>query len=182
VLTLAIPIRAIYGLEDFITMRHLENMAKVMLVTGLIVAYGYLVEAFIGWYSGDTFERYVTFNRTTGPYATFYLALVVCNIGIPQALWLKRVRTSVPVLFVIALIINVGMWLERFVIVVTSLHRDFLPSAWGMYSPTFWDWATFVGSIGLFLALLFLFLRFLPMISIAEMRAILPEAKVEEAR
>jgi molybdopterin-containing oxidoreductase family membrane subunit len=182
VLTLAIPIRAIYGLEDFITMRHLENMAKVMLVTGLIVAYGYLVEAFIGWYSGDTFERYVSFNRTTGPYAIFYLALVVCNIAIPQALWLKRVRTSVPVLFVIALIINIGMWLERFVIVVTSLHRDFLPSAWGMYSPTFWDWATFAGSIGLFLALLFLFLRFLPMISIAEMRAILPEAKVEEAR
>ena len=99
----------------------------------------------------------------------------------PQALWLKRVRTSVPVLFVIALIINIGMWLERFIIVVTSLHRDFLTSSWGMYSPTFWDWSTFVGSIGLFLALLFLFLRFLPMISIAEMRAILPEAKIEEA-
>jgi Ni/Fe-hydrogenase subunit HybB-like protein len=182
VLTLAIPIRAVYGLEDFITMRHLQNMAKVMLVTGLIVAYGYLVEAFIAWYSGDRFERFVPLNRTTGPYALFYLALIVCNIIIPQALWFKRVRANVPALFVIALIVNIGMWLERFVIVVTSLHRDFLPSAWGMYSPTFWDWSTFAGSIGLFLALLFLFLRFLPMISIAEMRAILPEAKVEEIR
>jgi molybdopterin-containing oxidoreductase family membrane subunit len=182
VLTLAIPIRAIYGLEDFITMRHLQNMAKVMLVTGLIVAYGYLVEAFIAWYSGDRFERFVPFNRVTGPYALFYAGLILCNVGIPQALWLKRVRTSVPALFVIAIIINIGMWLERFIIVVTSLHRDFLPSAWGMYSPTFWAWATFVGSMGLFLALLFLFLRFLPMISIAEMRAILPEAKVEEGR
>jgi Ni/Fe-hydrogenase subunit HybB-like protein len=182
VLTLAIPIRAIYGLEDFITMRHLQNMAKVMLVTGLIVAYGYLVEAFIAWYSGDRFERFVPLNRATGPYALFYWALILCNIVIPQALWFKRVRTSVLALFVIALIINVGMWLERFIIVVTSLHRDFLTSSWGMYSPTFWDWATFVGSIGLFLALLFLFLRFLPMISIAEMRAILPEAKVEEGR
>ncbi|HEV3218027.1 MAG TPA: NrfD/PsrC family molybdoenzyme membrane anchor subunit [Vicinamibacterales bacterium] len=182
VLTLAIPIRAIYGLEDFITMRHLQNMAKVMLVTGLIVAYGYLVEAFIAWYSGDRFERFVPFNRVTGPYALFYAALILCNVVIPQALWLKRVRNSVPVLFVIAIIVNVGMWLERFIIVVTSLHRDFLTSSWGMYSPTFWDWATFVGTIGLFLALLFLFLRFLPMISIAEMRAILPEAKVEEGR
>src|SRR5438874_1064207 len=118
VLTLAIPIRAVYGLEDFITMRHLQNMAKVMLVTGLIVAYGYLVEAFIGWYSGDTFERFVSLNRTTGPYAFFYWALIVCNIAIPQALWFTRVRTSVPVLFVIALIINIGMWLERFIIVV----------------------------------------------------------------
>src|SRR5947209_3178652 len=181
VLTLAIPIRAVYGLQDFITSRHLQNMAKVMLVTGLIVAYGYLIEAFIGWYSADRFERFVSLNRMSGPYAIFYWALIVCNIAVPQALWFKRVRTSVPVLFVIALIINVGMWLERFIIVVTSLHRDFLTSSWGMYSPTFWDWATFVGSIGLFLALLFLFLRFLPMISIAEMRAILPEAKIEEA-
>src|SRR6202022_1912701 len=157
----------------------LHNMAKVMLVTGLIVAYGYLIEGFIAWYSADTFERFVPFNRTTGPYAPFYWALILCNIVIPQLLWFKRTRTSVPALFVIALIVNVGMWLERFVIVVTSLHRDFLPSSWGMYSPTLWDWATFVGSIGLFLALLFLFLRFLPMISIAEMRAILPQAKVD---
>jgi molybdopterin-containing oxidoreductase family membrane subunit len=180
VLTLAIPIRAVYKLEDFITMRHLQNMAKVMLVTGLIVAYGYMVEAFIAWYSGDRYEGFVPINRMTGPYALQYWALIFCNIATPQALWFKRVRTSVPALFVISIIVNIGMWLERFVIIVTSLHRDFLPSSWGMYAPTFWDWSTFIGTIGLFLSLLFLFLRFLPMISIFEMRTMLPEAKVDE--
>ncbi len=180
VLTLAIPIRAIYGLEDFITMRHLQNMAKVMLVTGLIVAYGYATEAFIAWYSADKFEFFVPFNRATGPYWWSYWALILCNVAIPQVLWFRRVRQNVPVLFVVSLIVNTGMWLERFVIVVTSLHRDFLPSAWGMYQPTIWDWGTFIGTIGLFLALLFLFLRFLPMISIAEMRTMVPESKVDE--
>jgi molybdopterin-containing oxidoreductase family membrane subunit len=180
VLTLAIPIRAVYGLEDFITMRHLQNMAKVMLVTGLIVAYGYGTEAFIAWYSADKFEMFVPFNRATGPYWWTYWALILCNVVIPQVLWLKRARTSVVVLFVLSLIVNVGMWLERFVIIVTSLHRDFLPSSWGMYQPTFWDWSTFIGTIGLFVTLLFLFLRFLPMISIFELRTILPGAKVEE--
>ncbi len=180
VLTLAIPIRAIYGLEDFITLRHLENMAKVMLVTGLIVAYGYTIEAFIAWYGGNKYEGFMMWNRMTGPYAPVYWLLICCNIVIPQALWSRRVRTNTKALFVIAIIVNIGMWLERFIIVVTSLHRDFLPSSWGMYNPTIWDWATFVGTIGLFLTLLFLFLRFLPMISIAEMRAILPEAKVDE--
>jgi len=180
VLTLAIPIRAVYGLEDFITMRHLQNMAKVMLVTGLIVAYGYTIEAFTAWYSADKFEQYVPYNRMTGAYAPVYWSLILCNVVIPQLLWFRRVRSRPVALFVIALVVNAGMWLERFVIVVTSLHRDFLPSSWGMYMPTFWDWATFVGTIGLFLTLLFLFLRFLPMISIFEMRTILPEAKVDE--
>jgi Ni/Fe-hydrogenase subunit HybB-like protein len=180
VLTLAIPIRAVYGLEDFLTMRHLENMAKIMLATGLIVAYGYLCEMFIAWYSADRFEMFVPINRMTGPYAVQYWALILCNIATPQLLWFRRVRRNVPLLFVLALIINVGMWLERFVIVITSLHRDFLPSSWGMYKPTVWDWSTLMGSIGLFLALLFLFLRFLPMISIFEMRTILPSAKVAE--
>jgi molybdopterin-containing oxidoreductase family membrane subunit len=180
VLTLAIPIRAIYGLEDFITLRHLQNMAKVMLVTGLIVAYGYMIEAFTAWYSGDKYEMFVPWNRATGPYATAYLALILCNVVIPQALWFRTVRSNVYALFVIAIIVNIGMWLERFVIVVTSLHRDFLPSSWGNYSPTVWDWSTYIGTIGLFLTLLFLFVRFLPMISIAEMRAILPEARVDE--
>jgi Ni/Fe-hydrogenase subunit HybB-like protein len=179
VLTLAIPIRAIYKLEDLITSRHLQNMAKVMLVTGLIVAYGYLTEAFIAWYSGDTYEGFVPINRATGPYAFAYWSLIACNIVVPQLLWFKRVRTHALSLFVISLVVNVGMWLERFVIIVTSLHRDFLPSSWGMYSPTFWDLSTFAGTIGLFLALLFLFVRFLPMISIFEMRSMLPEAKVE---
>jgi molybdopterin-containing oxidoreductase family membrane subunit len=118
----------------------------------------------------------------TGPYALAYWSLILCNVAIPQLLWLRRVRSSVAVLFVISLIVNVGMWLERFVIIVTSLHRDFLPSSWGMYSASFWDWSTFIGTIGLFLALLFLFLRFLPMISIFEMRTILPDARVDEQR
>ena len=180
VLTLAIPIRAVYGLQDFITLRHLQNMAKVMLVTGLIVAYGYATEMFIAWYSADKFEMFVPWNRMTGPYGVSYWALILCNVGIPQALWFRRVRSNTYALFVVAIIVNVGMWLERFVIVVTSLHRDFLPSSWGNYQPTFWDWSTYIGTMGLFLTLLFLFVRFLPMISIAEMRAILPEAKVEE--
>jgi Ni/Fe-hydrogenase subunit HybB-like protein len=180
VLTLAIPIRAIYGLEDFITMRHLQNMAKVMLVTGLIVAYGYLTEAFVAWYSADTYEGFVPFNRATGPYAYQYWALIACNVAAPQALWFKRMRTNTYALFAIAIVVNIGMWLERYVIVVTSLHRDFLPSSWGNYAPTFWDWSTYVGTMGLFLSLLFLFVRFLPMISIAEMRTMLPEAKVED--
>jgi molybdopterin-containing oxidoreductase family membrane subunit len=178
VLTLVIPVRALYGLDDFITMRHLENMAKVLLVTGLIVAYGYTIEAFMAWYSADQYEGFMIWNRMTGPYWWTYALLIVCNVVTPQALWFKRVRTSVPMLFVISLIVNVGMWLERFVIVVTSLHRDFLPTSWGRFSPTIWDVATFAGTIGLFLTLLFLFLRFLPMISIFEMRALLPAAKV----
>jgi Polysulphide reductase, NrfD len=180
VLTLAIPIRAAFDLEDFITMRHLQNMAKVMLVTGLIVAYGYMTEAFIAWYSGDQYEGFVPMNRLFGPYAVFYWTLILCNVVIPQLLWWRRIRTSVPALFIVSIIVNVGMWLERFVIIVLSLHRDFLPSSWGMYAPTFWDWSTFLGTIGLFVSLLFLFVRFLPMISIAEMRSMLPEAKVDE--
>lgn len=181
VMTLAIPIRLFYKLEDFITMRHLDNMAKILVATGMIVAYGYMTEAFMAFYSGNQYERYMILNRMTGPYAFFYWSLILCNIAIPQALWSKRVRNNVPALFVISLIINVGMWLERFIIVVTSLHRDFLPSSWGMYYPTRWDVATYVGTIGLFLALLFLFLRFLPMISIFEMRQLVAETG-EEAK
>ena len=180
VLTLAIPIRAVYGLEDFITLRHLQNMAKILLTTGLIVAYGYGMEAFMAWYSGNRFEEYMILNRMFGPYAPYYWTLLLCNIVVPQLLWLRRIRANPAALFIIALVVNVGMWLERFIIVVTSLHRDFLPSSWGMYIPTFWDWATFFGSIGLFLALLFLFLRFLPMISIFEMRELVSELEARE--
>ena len=171
-----------YGLEDFITMRHLENMAKVMLVTGLIVAYGYVMEAFFGFYSANKYEGFMILNRMTGPYAPFYWALIFCNIITPQTLWLKKVRTTPILLFMVAMVVNVGMWLERFVIVVTSLHRDFLPSSWGMYWPTRWDWMTFFGTIGLFVMLFFLFIRVLPMISIFEMRTIVPEAKIEGIR
>lgn len=181
VMTLSIPIRSVYGLQDFITLRHLQNMAKVMLATGLIVAYGYMMEAFTAWYSANPYERYMMWNRMTGPYAPAYWMLILTNIAIPQLLWLRRIRSNVPALFAISIVVNIGMWLERFVIIVTSLHRDFLPSSWGMYYPTIWDIATFVGTIGLFLSLLFLFIRFLPMISIFEMRTILPEAEVRES-
>ena len=182
VLTLAIPLRVIYGMEDFITVRHLENMGKVMLVTGLIVGYGYVTEAFFGYYSANKYEGFMIWNRMTGPYAPFYWALILSNIVIPQFLWIKSVRTSPLPLFAIAMVVNVGMWLERFVIVVTSLHRDFLPSSWGMFWPTRWDWMTFAGTIGLFLTLFFLFIRALPMISIFEMRTIVPEAKIKGAK
>jgi molybdopterin-containing oxidoreductase family membrane subunit len=180
VLTIAIPLRKFYGLEDFITMRHLDNMGRVMLATGLFVAYGYMMEAFMAWYSANTYEQYMMSNRFAGPYAPVYWSLLLCNVAVPQLLWLERVRASIPALFCIAMFVNVGMWLERFIIVVTSLHRDFLPSSWGMYYPTIWDWTTYVGSIGLFLSLLFLFIRFMPMISIFEMRTLLPEAEVKE--
>jgi Ni/Fe-hydrogenase subunit HybB-like protein len=170
VLTLAIPLRAAYGLHDFITERHLENMAKVMLATGLMVAYGYIMEVFFGWYSANTYEMYVVQNRAIGPYAWSYWALVLCNVLTPQLLWIRYFRIHTVWLWVIAIIANIGMWLERFVIIVTSLHRDYLPSSWDMYHPTIWDWGAFVGSLGLFFFLLFLFIRFLPMISIFEMR------------
>ena len=134
----------------------------------------------MAFYSGNTYERFMMWNRMEGPYKHMYWALLFCNIIAPQLLWFRKVRRSIPMLFVMAMIVNVGMWLERFVIIVTSLHRDYLPSSWGLYQPTFWDWSTFLGTIGLFVSLLFLFLRFLPMISIFEMRTILPEAKVNE--
>ncbi len=180
VLTLAIPMRAVYGLEDFITSRHLQNMAKVMLLTGLIVAYGYGVEAFMAWYGGNYYEGFMLLNRLFGPYAVQYWALIFCNVVFPQLLWFKSVRTNVVMLFIISIVVNVGMWLERFVIIVLSLHRDFLPSSWGMFRPTIWDFSTYLGTIGLFLTLFFLFVRLLPAISIFEMRTIVPEAKVQE--
>jgi molybdopterin-containing oxidoreductase family membrane subunit len=177
VLTLAIPLRAIYKLHDYITMRHLENMAKVTLITGLVVVYGYLCEAFFGWYSGNEYERFMLKNRIYfGPYAWSYWMLMLCNFIVPQLLWSKRLRRNLAVVFVVVMFVNVGMWLERFVIIVTSLHRDFLPSSWQMYYPTVWDFMTLFGTIGLFLTLMFVFVRVLPMISIFEMRTLLPEA------
>ena len=170
VLTLAIPLRKMYGLEDFITLRHLKNMGEVMLATGMIVAYGYVMETFAAWYSGNIYEQYMMWNRLFGPYWYMYWALILFNILMPQALWFRAIRTSVPALFIIALCVNIGMWLERYVIVVVSLSRDFMPSAWGMYSGTIWDYAVLAGSIGLFVCLLFIFIRLLPMISIFEMR------------
>jgi Ni/Fe-hydrogenase subunit HybB-like protein len=175
VLTIAIPLRKLYDLEDFITMRHLKNMGLVMLATGMIVAYGYLMETFMAWYSGDIFEKFMMMNRMFGPYGWMYWLLILFNILIPQALWFRSLHTNALVLFVIAVSVNVGMWLERYVIVVVSLHRDFMPSAWGMYSGTIVDYAVLAGSMGLFVCLLFIFIRVLPMISIYEMRELVHE-------
>ncbi len=179
VLVLAIPIRHFYGLEDMITQRHLDNSAKVMLATGLIVAYGYFMETFMAWFGSNHFDQYMIFNRMRGPYAVGYWCLIIFNVAIPQLLWIRRIRQSTFWLLILSLDVLVGMWLERFIIVITSLHRDFLPSSWGMYYPTIWDWATYFGTIGFFVMCMFLFIRFLPMISIFEMRTLLPEAEVE---
>jgi Ni/Fe-hydrogenase subunit HybB-like protein len=170
VMTLAIPLRKFYGLEDFITERHLNAMALMMLATGSIVGYGYLTEVFMAWYGGNPFEEYVSANRAWGPYWWVWWGLMFCNIATVQTLWFKPIRRSIALLFVVATIVNTGMWLERYMIVVTSLHRDFLPSAWGMYTGTKWDWMTFVGTLGFFSFLFILFIRVLPVISIAEMR------------
>jgi Ni/Fe-hydrogenase subunit HybB-like protein len=173
VLTLMIPLRKVYHMEDFITQRHLENMAKIMLVVGLFVAYGYMMENFSAWYGGDLYERANSIDRFVGAYAPLYWGLLFCNVGLPQLLWFKKVRTNNVILFVIAIFVNIGMWLERFIIIVQSLSKDFLPSAWHLYTPTIWDISAFAGTIGLFLTLIFLFLRVLPAISIFELRELL---------
>ena len=177
VLVLAIPMRKFFGLESFITLRHLDNAAKIMLATGLIVAYGYLAEIFTALYSQDPYEIAVTVNRMAGPYAPVYWTLLFLNVVVPQVLWWRRARRSIPVLFALGILINVGMWMERFMIVVTSLNRDFLPSSWGLFIPTAVDWTMLAGSIGLFALLFLAFIRFLPAISIFEMREIVAEEK-----
>jgi Ni/Fe-hydrogenase subunit HybB-like protein len=174
VLTLMIPVRKVYHLESLVTMRHINNMAKVMLTTGLIVGYGYMMEAFYSWYSTNTYEGFMYWNRMTGPYAPYFWCLIFCNIITPQFLWVKRVRTNLVILWFISIIVNIGMWLERFVIVITSLHRDFLPSSWGMYYPTMWDWIIYIGTIGLFMTLIYVFMRAIPMITIHELRLLVP--------
>jgi molybdopterin-containing oxidoreductase family membrane subunit len=183
VVTLAIPLRKFYGLEDFLTLHHLDNMAKILLATGLIVAYGYAMEIFMAFFSGpNTYDHYMMVNRMTGAYAPVYWSLILCNIAIPlTSLWFAKVRQNVAALFGISLVIQTGMWLERFIIVVTSLHHDFLPSSWTMYYPTKWDWAVYTGTIGLFLTLFLLFIRFLPMLSIFEMRGLAHELKEKES-
>jgi molybdopterin-containing oxidoreductase family membrane subunit len=174
VLTLIIPARKLYHLEAYITNRHLDYMAKVMLATGLIVLYGYASELFFAYYSGSDYESFMMLNRITGPYGWSYVLLILCNGLIPQLLWIKKVRLHTLGLFLISIVVNIGMWLERFVIVITSLHRDFLPSSWDMYHPTIWDWGTFIGSIGIFVWLMFIFIRVMPMISIFELKHLLP--------
>jgi Ni/Fe-hydrogenase subunit HybB-like protein len=182
VITLSIPIRSAFGLQDFVTERHLGNMAKLLLVTSLIVAYGYMSETFSAWWSGDRYEISVMKDRLTGTYGPVYWVVLGCNVLVPQVLWSASARKNVRLLFCVAILVNVGMWAERFVIVVQSLHRDFLPAAWHLYVPTFWDWATFLGSIGLFCTLMVLFVRFLPVISMSEMRTLVHHRGTEEGK
>ena len=176
VVTLAIPTRKIFGLEDFITVGHLEKMAKIMLLTGSMVGYAYAMEFFIAWYSQVPEEGFVFLNRAQGPYAWAYWIMISCNVISPQLFWFKAIRTNIGALFALSIFINIGMWFERFVIVITSLHRDYLPSAWDMYYPTIWDVSLFLGSFGLFFTLFFLFIKFVPIVSIAEIKGILPNA------
>ena len=177
VLNIIIPIRRIYGLENLITVRTLNNMACVTLATCWMVCYGYIMEAFMAWYSGDPFEQAMMRDRAFGPYGWVFWILMLVNCVIPQLLWSRRVRTNDIALFFVALSANAGMWLERFVIVVQSLHHDFVPSSWRMFYPTKWDWMTLFGSVGLFLTLQFLFIRYVPMISISESRELIAQRK-----
>jgi len=180
VLALAIPLRSVYGLQGLITDKHLDNCGKIMLGTGWIVAYAYLLELFAAWYGGNTYEQAAFWHRMTGPYAIQYWSLVACNILLLQILWFKKVRSSPTLLFLSSIVVLAGMWLERYMIIVSSLAQDFVPSSWGIFQGTRWDWATYLGTIGLFLFLFFLFVRALPMISIFEVRTLLPQAKVQK--
>jgi len=176
VVTLTIIARKIFSLENIITLNHLEKMNKVILLTGSMVGYAYSMEFFIAWYSGNIYEQFAFINRAFGQYAWAYWIMISCNVIVPQLFWFKKLRTSIPVMFIASILINVGMWFERFVIVVSSLAQDFLPANWDYYSPSIWDISTFVGSFGLFFTLFLLFIRFLPMISMAEVKTVLPEA------
>jgi Ni/Fe-hydrogenase subunit HybB-like protein len=175
--TLMILCRQVYGLKDIMTMKHLELMNKIMLVTGSLVGYAYSMEFFIAWYSGNEYERFCFINRATGPYWWAYWTMITCNVVSPQFFWFKRFRTSLPVMFALSITINIGMWFERFVIIVTSLHRDYLPSSWGMFSPTIIDIGCYVGSLGLFFTLFSLFLRWIPMVAMFEVKSALPDAQ-----
>lgn len=177
VMTLLILARWSLKLENLITLKHLENMNKVILATGSIVGYAYATEFFIAWYSGNMYERFVFMNRAFGPYAWAYWSMVSCNVISPQFFWIKKLRTSVPFMFVLSIFVNIGMWFERFVIIASSLHRDFLPSSWGYFRPTIIDILTFVGTFGLFLTLFLLFARLLPMIALSEVKGVLADQK-----
>jgi len=176
VVTLMVITRKAFRMENLITIRHFENMAKIMLVTGTMVGYAYGMEFFIAWYSGNPYEGFAFLNRAFGPYAWAYWIMVSCNVILPQILWWKKARTNLAILFVMSLVVNVGMWFERFVIIVTSLHRDFLPSSWDYYVPTIWEFLALLGSFGLFFTMFCLFVRFLPIVATAEVKAVLPAA------
>jgi len=176
VLTLMIICRKIYGLEDIMTVDHIEKMNIIILVTGSMVGFAYIMEFFIAWYSGVEYEKAIFIIRATGPYAWAYWIMITCNVISPQLFWFKKLRRHVAFTFLISIVVNIGMWFERFVIVVTSLSTDFLPSSWGYYTATFWDVITYVGTFGLFFTFFLLFLRFLPMVAVSELKGVMPQA------
>jgi molybdopterin-containing oxidoreductase family membrane subunit len=174
VVTLMVPARAFFGLKELVTLRHLENICKIILVTGLIVGYAYATEFFVAWYSGSPYEMFAFLNRATGPYAWAYWTMVSCNVLAPQLFWFRSWRTTPWKMFIVAILVNIGMWFERFVIIVISLSRDYLPSNWGYYKPTWVDILMLMGSFGLFFTLFLLFCRYLPMVAMAEVKVVLP--------
>jgi Ni/Fe-hydrogenase subunit HybB-like protein len=176
VLTLLIPLRKLCHLEEIITMRHIDIMCKVTLATGSIVGYAYAMEFFVAWYSGAAMEQFHFMNRALGPYQWGWIPMIACNVIVPQLFWFKWFRQNLIVVFILSIIVNVGMWFERFVIIVIGLHRDFLPSSWGYFRPTWVDICTYVGTFGLFFTLFLLFLRFLPMIAISEVKGVTPQS------
>ena len=176
VITLAVPARYLFNLKDIITDRHIENCCKVMLGTGMIVAYAYSIEFFVAWYAGHHYEQAAFLNRALGPYAWSYKMMIACNIVIPQILWVKKFRLWTPTIMIAAMAVNIGMWFERYVIVVTSLHRDFLPSSWAQFHPTWVDIGMLAGSFGLFFTFFLLFSKFLPVVAMAEIKTVMPQA------
>ncbi|MBT4292596.1 polysulfide reductase NrfD, partial [bacterium] len=178
--TCLIPARQWFGLKEFITLHHLENMNKIILATGSIVGFAYATEFFIAWYGGNPNESFAFVNRAFGPYAWAYWIMVTCNVITPQLFWFKKIRTNVPVMFVMYIFVNIGMWFERFVITVTSLSRDFLPSSWDYFNPTLIDILTFIGSFGLFFTLVLLFIRFGPILAMAEIKTVMPDAEAHD--
>lgn len=176
VLTLLVPLRRMCKLEDVITLRHIDLMCKVTLATGSIVGYAYLMELFIAWYSGSPYERYAFMNRMAGPYAWGYWIMMSCNVLVPQLFWFRKIRQNLVIVFIISILVNIGMWFERFVIIVISLHRDFLPGNWGYFKPTWVDICTYLGTFGLFFTCFLLFMRFLPMIAVSEVKGVTPQA------
>ncbi|MBF0491524.1 MAG: polysulfide reductase NrfD [Deltaproteobacteria bacterium] len=173
VVTLLVIAREVFGLKDYIQIKHLENMNKVMLLTGMMVGYAYIIEFFTAWYSGNLYERFIFINRATGPYWWAYWTMMTCNVISPQIFWFKKLRRNLAVMFVVSIVINIGMWFERFVIIVTSLHRDYLPASWGYYRMTIYEVAMLVGSFGFFFIFFLLFCRFMPTIAMFEVKSIM---------
>ena len=181
VVTLLVIMREVFNLKNYITLDHLERMNKIIMATGMMVGYAYSCEFFIAWYSGSAFEKYVFINRAFGPYWWAYWIMVSCNVFIPQIFWARWARRSIPLMFVVSLFVNIGMWFERYVIVASSLHRDFVPSSWGYYVPTWWDWGWTIGAFGLFFVLFLLFVRVLPVVAMAEIKMMIPAGDANES-